>query len=426
MLSHTASNLGPTLQAERIEALDVLRGVAVMGILVMNIQSFSMIDTAYWNPSSYGDLTGGNHRVWLLSHVLTDQKFMTIFSMLFGAGIVLMSARREAAALPPAGVHYRRMVILLLFGTLHGYLLWWGDILNHYAMCGLLVYLLRRWRPGWLLVTGIGAITVPAVISALFGWALPYLPLEVVEEFKMQWAPPADAVAQQVATYQGSWVHQMGHRAPMMFGVQTLGLMFAVMWRAGGVMLLGMALFKWGVLSAKRSVVTYAVIVVGGAGLGIPVILYGVRQNVAAQWDMNYSFFLGGQYNYWASILVALAWIGLVMLLCKRRGTPWLTRPLAAAGQMAFTNYILQSVICTTIFYGHGFGLFGQIERLGQISIVVVVCVFQLIISPVWLHYFRFGPLEWLWRSLTYRQLQPMMRIEPGQGGTVASSIGPA
>ena len=401
---------GPVTQQERIESLDVLRGVAVLGILVMNIQSFAMIDTAYWNPTSYGDLTGANRIVWLLSHVFTDQKFMTIFSMLFGAGIVLMTSRREAKGLPTAGVHYRRMGILWLFGVLHGYLLWWGDILNSYAVCGLLVYLFRRWRPRWLIVMGVGAIIIPSLVSITFGWVLPLMPPEAMDEFKKTWAPSAEGVAQQLGVYRGSWVHQMDHRVPQMLVVQTFGSLFFVMWRAGGVMLLGMALFKLGVFSAGRSSLTYAAMTICGAGVGIPVILFGVHQNFAAEWDLDYSFFLGSQFNYWASILVALGWVGLVMLVCRSRSPKWLTRPFAAAGQLAFTNYLLQTIICTTIFYGHGFGLFGKVERIGQITIVFVVWVFELILSLVWLRYFRFGPLEWIWRSLTYRTAQPMLR----------------
>ncbi|MFQ5741629.1 MAG: DUF418 domain-containing protein [Acidobacteriota bacterium] len=108
--------------------------------------------------------------------------------------------------------------------------------------------------------------------------------------------------------------------------------------------------------------------------------------------------------------MVSLGWVGVVMLVCQRPALAALTRPFAAVGQMAFTNYLLHTVICTTIFYGYGFGLFGQVERVGQITIVGAVWVLQLIVSPLWLRYFRFGPLEWLWRSLTYRARQPLRR----------------
>ena len=120
--------------------------------------------------------------------------------------------------------------------------------------------------------------------------------------------------------------------------------------------------------------------------------------------------FLGSQFNYWASILVALGWVGLVMLVCKSDLLRPLTRPFAAVGRMAFSNYIMHTVICTTIFYGHGFGLYGYAERWQQVCVVVAIWGVQLAISPLWLKYFRFGPLEWLWRSLSYWRLQPFLR----------------
>jgi uncharacterized protein len=140
---------------ERIVSIDVLRGFAVLGILIMNIQSYSMIGAAYMNPWAYGDLTGANYGVWFLSHLLADSKFMTIFSLLFGAGVVLMASRSEAKGRPAAGVHYRRMIWLIIFGLLHGLVLWYGDILYVYGMCGLGIFLFRRRSPKFLLIFGL-------------------------------------------------------------------------------------------------------------------------------------------------------------------------------------------------------------------------------------------------------------------------------
>ena len=162
-------------EPERIASLDVWRGLAVLGILVMNIQSFSMIEAAYSNPTAFGDLEGANYLVWLLSHVLADQKFMTIFAMLFGAGIVLMTGRREKAALGTAAVHYRRMGALALFGMLHAYLLWYGDILFSYALCGMLVYPLRRLRPWLQLAFGSVCIAGPSVLLLIGGIVLAWI-----------------------------------------------------------------------------------------------------------------------------------------------------------------------------------------------------------------------------------------------------------
>jgi len=191
---------------------------------------------------------------------------------------------------------------------------------------------------------------------------------------------------------------------------QTFLFLIGIAWRAGGMMLIGMALYKLGVFSAARSNRFYLGLVGVGLLVGIPVVMYGVHRNELADWSLKYSFFFGPQWNYWASILVALGWVGAVMLACKSRMLQPLTRPFAAVGQMALTNYLMQTVLCTFIFYGHGLGRFGMFERWQQFLVVVGVWVLQLVVSPIWLRYFRFGPAEWLWRSLSYLKLQPMRR----------------
>jgi uncharacterized protein len=407
----TGAPAGPVPQPERIASLDVLRGVAVLGILVMNIQSFSMPGVAYINPTAYGDLQGANYWVWYLSHLLTDQKFMTIFSMLFGAGIILMTSRAEATGRGSAGVHYRRMAWLLLFGLLHAHLLWYGDILYFYAVCGFVVYLFRRLPPGWLLGFGLLSAAVASGISLLFGWSMRYWPEAQVASFTAEnWQPPAEALERALAVYRGSWLDQMRLRGRDAIFFETFLLVFGVAWRAGGMMLIGMGLFKLGVFSARRSAIFYGALLGLGALVGLPVVGYGVHLNEASGWDVRWSFFFGSQFNYWASILVALGWVGLVMLLCRSGALRAVRRVLAAVGQMALTNYLMQTIICSTIFYGHGFGQFGAFERTGQLATVLAVWAVQLTWSPLWLRWFRFGPFEWLWRSLTYLRLQPMLR----------------
>jgi uncharacterized protein len=172
-------------------------------------------------------------------------------------------------------------------------------------------------------------------------------------------------------------------------------------------MLLGMALFKLGAFHARWSRRRYLALVGVGLFVGIPIVTFGVYQNFAKDWAVEYSFYLGGQYNYWGSYLVALGWTGLVMLWFQSSRAPWLLERMAAAGRMAFSNYILQTVICTTIFYGYGFGYFEKVQRTGQILIVFAIYAAQLVIAPLWLRHFRIGPLEWLWRSLTYGKRQP-------------------
>ncbi len=405
---------GPITAPERIVSLDVLRGFAVLGILVMNIQSFSMVGMAYVNPTVYGDLTGANYWVWYFSHLLADMKFMTIFSMLFGAGIIVMTGRCEATGRPSVGLHYRRMGWLLMFGVLHAHLLWYGDILYFYALCGMVAYWFRKLPPWLLIVLGLIALSVTSGISLLFGFTIETF----VDQVRADWNPPPEAINAEIAAYQGSWWDQMGYRVPEAIKFETSIFLVFLGWRAGGLMLVGMALFKLGVFSARRSAGVYLALVAAAAVIGAPVIIYGIQRNFAANWDVTYSMFLGGQFNYWASLLVSLGWVGLVMLACKTAAAGAITRPLAAVGRMALTNYLMQTIICTTIFYGHGFGKFGEFSRVEQLLTVLGVLAFQLIVSPIWLRYFRFGPFEWLWRSLTYLKLQPMRREAAGPTGS--------
>ena len=404
----------PLAESERIASLDALRGFALLGILVMNIWAFSMPLAAYGNPNAYGSLEGPNWWAWFLSHLLFDQKMMTIFSMLFGVGVYVMASRAEARTGKSAAVHYRRMGWMLLFGLLHSYLLWVGDILFMYAVCGLLAYLLRGKSPRTLLITGVLVISVASLLSFFFGWSMQFWPAEEVEKMRNEYfRPPPEKINEEIAAYRGSWVEQVKYRAPVAFMVQTFFTLIWGLWRVGGLMLVGMGLFKLGVFSAERSKGFYWSLIAAGALAGIPLILLGVQQNYAHNWDIRYSFFFGTQWNYWGSLLVSLAWIGAVMLMCKSGALGWLRRAYAAVGRMAFTNYLMQTLICTTIFYGHGLGLFGDVTRFGQVLIVLVVWMVQLLYSPLWLRHFHYGPFEWLWRSLTYRRAQPFRRTAP-------------
>ena len=175
-------------------------------------------------------------------------------------------------------------------------------------------------------------------------------------------------------------------------------------------MLVGMGLFKLGVFSAARSNRFYWSLLLGGVMIGVPLILIGYQRNVEAGFSADVTMFLNSQYNYIGSIFMAMAWVGLVILIVKAGALKMATGALAAVGQMALTNYLMQTIICTTIFYGHGLGLFGRFNYLEQIYFVLGVWIVELLWSPWWLKRFRFGPFEWLWRSLTYWRLQPMRR----------------
>ncbi len=398
----------PVTLSDRIGSLDVLRGVAILGILIMNIQGYAMIQAAYMNPSAYGDLAGLNGLVWRLSHILADQKFMTIFAMLFGAGIVLMSDRVVAKGGKPGGRHYRRMFGLLIIGLIHAYLLWHGDILVIYALCGLLAFLFRNRTPSTLLVVGLLFVAVPTALYTMFGMSMPYWPPESVAQFAESWAPSAEATAAELAAFRSSWGEQMEYRLPSAIVFHTFIFLVWGLWRALGLMLVGMALFKWGVFSAKRTVRFYSIVAAVGIVLGISVIVFGMNRNIAVDWSIDYSFFFGSMFNYWGSILVALAYVSIVMLVCMSDKLSVVQKGFAAVGRMALSNYLLQTLICTTIFYSQGFALYGEVDRFGQILIVFGVWVFQILASLIWIRYFKFGPVEWLWRSATYGKRQPM------------------
>ena len=345
-----------------------------------------------------------------MSQLLGDMKFMAIFSMLFGAGIVLMIERLEATGRPAIGIHYRRMVWLLLIGFGHAYLLWHGDILVSYAICGMLVVWCRRLPPVVLALLGLAMVAVVSMLYLGFGFLLTAMPADKAADMMGGGMTLEGSILWQKDGYRGGWIRQMDVRVPMSLIMQTKGFFFFIFWRAAGLMLLGMALHKWGVFAAKRSTAFYLCLLGAGILVGLPVVAWGLHSHETAQWDPITTKFLTSQYNYWGSIIVALGWTGLVMLVVKWGVFRWLQTSLAAVGRMALTNYLLQSIVCITLFYGHGLGWYGSVERTGQAMVVLAMSIAQLVWSPLWLSTFRYGPFEWLWRSLTYWRVQPMRR----------------
>ena len=400
---------GPVLEAARIDAIDVLRGFALLGILAMNIQLFAMPDAAYLNPTAYGDLEGANLYVWLGGRLLADQKFMTIFSMLFGAGIVLMASRAEARD-DARRLHYRRMGWLAVIGLAHAHLLWSGDILFLYAVCGMLVYPFRKQSAGRLLAIGTATLVAGSAIFAGLQASLPYWPEEALAEVTVgSWQPTREIVDGALAAYRGGWLEQLPVRSASALGFETFVLVIWGGWRASGLMLIGMALYRLDVFSARRSARFYGALIAAALVAGIPVEAYGVVLDFEFGWALDWSLLQGRQFNYWPSIAVSLGYVGLVMLVCRSTRLRPVTRPYAAVGRTALSNYLLQTVICTTIFYGHGLGYYGSVDRVGQLGVVIGVWAVQLVASPLWLQRYRFGPAEWAWRGLTYGE-RPVLR----------------
>ena len=185
-------------------------------------------------------------------------------------------------------------------------------------------------------------------------------------------------------------------------------------------MLIGMALFRRGVFSAECSPRFYAALIAVAVAIGLPLVGYGIATDFARGWPV-WSFFIGAQFNYWPRIVVSLGYVGVVMLACRTSALRALTRPLAAVGRTALTNYLLQTILCTALFYGHGLGWFGFVDRMWQVGVVVAVWTVQLVASPLWLRRYRFGPAEWAWRSLTYGVRLPLRyttaRLRPKSTG---------
>lgn len=390
---------------QRIIALDVLRGVALAGILIMNVQSFSMPLAAYLNPTAYGDLTGINKWVWILSHILASGKFMSIFSILFGAGVYIFISNAVKRGDHAARLHFGRMGWLLLFGMIHGYLLWSGDILVCYSLCGMVIWFFRKLNGKKLLWTALVFFLIPMVLSILSAYSMPYWDKESTDEMLLIWNPGAEINTQTVASMQGSWLEQMKVRVPHTLSMQTTVFYFETAWRVISMMLLGMFLLKKEILTAKLSRAFYIRMSLIGLVTGYGLAAIGIWLNFKNGWTLEYSMFLGKQYNYVGSLAVALGYIGLIILIVKSEKFKSFISIFSKLGRSAFSNYIFQTLVSTLIFYGCGFSLFGSVERKYQVLIVIGIWTLQMILTSLWLKKFKQGPLEWAWRRLSYWKL---------------------
>ena len=385
----------------RITALDALRGVGVLGILPVHMQSFAMVVAARVNASVSGDLHGPNGWIWLATAVLADGKFLSIFAMLFGAGLLLLSGRGPGEPDAPDSpdwidrLHRRRMALLLGIGLLHAYLLWYGDMLVIFALCGVVVFGLRALSPRRLLARGVLALACASLIALGVGLSLPWWSSDTKARFVQVWAPSPEMVDREIAAYRGGWRGQMAYRAPEAFQIETSQLVLRGFWQTCGLMLVGMGLFKLGVLSGTRSARFYLAMTGLGFGLGLPIAWYGAERARALDWDLADFMLAGTQLAYWSDLLVGVGWVGLVMLLCR---AGWRASAVAAVGRTALSNYLLQTILCTTIFYGHGLGLFARVDRVGQLLIVLAIWIAELAWSRWWTRRFAVGPVEWAWR----------------------------
>jgi uncharacterized protein len=402
----------------RVATLDVIRGVAVMGILLMNIVAFAMPEVAYMNPASFGSRGAADYGVWAVNFVLVDGKMRGLFSFLFGASMLLVIERAEAKGENPLRVHYARMCWLLLFGLAHLYLIWWGDILHHYALVGALAYAFRRMPPHRLVIAAI----ILLGIETLLVCGLPYDihqtgiaahaghagadTLRRYQGYVESFGQPDQAfLARDVAAHRGGYAMVFADRLHVAAASPVQTLIYVGM-ETLGYMLLGMACFKSGMLGGEWPRARYRRWLSAGFGIGIPVYallaVLQVRGGFDAYWVALCAITLSTPFRP----LMIIGWACLIILLARAGGA--LTERIGAAGRMAFSNYLGTSLICSTLFYGYGGGLYGQLSRAELYLVVAGIWVLMLLWSKPWLEHFRYGPFEWLWRSLARGRLQPM------------------
>jgi uncharacterized protein len=394
------SEASPVQKQDRILSLDVIRGFAVLGILAVNAQYFA---APWFNGINPGLPPLGVDATtlwsWLVMHAAFEFKCITLFSMLFGVSIFLVGGERSDKE---RGKLLRsRLFWLLIFGLIHALLIWYGDILVHYALTGFLVMLARSWRARTLLIVGILFYVLSSGLQAAFSLLFNLMPAEKLEGLAEQmWSPPQAEIDRIIGAMQGGLVSATAENVStwLTFAPQSV---FGLMLRTAGVMMIGLALFKWGFLSGKAKAWVYWLFL--GLGVGaIGYIAYESRLAAQGGFDFVEMQTRSANINTALSIFGSLGYASLFILLTLG-GWRFITGPLSAVGRMAFTNYLTQSLIMTTIFWGgRGFGLFGEVDRVELWGIVVGVWVLQLIWSPLWLSRFEMGPLEWVWRRLSY------------------------
>ena len=430
----TTTSLGPVRGTDRITALDVLRGVALLGILLMNITGFGLDFWAYVDPTVQGGSTGYNLYVWVMNNMFFEGTMRAMFSMLFGVGMVLMTSRmiRKGGGIEVADIYYRRTIWLLIFGVIHGYLiLWTGDILYAYGLFGLFLFPFRN-TDARKLIAAAALLTLGGMALGAYDYnqkmkyyeqyqqAQAYekeedVPKEILEG-KEAWValvdemkPSAEKVQENTESMHKGYIDLVLFLAPINRFMQSTFNYDYNPWDVLAMMLLGMALFKLRVITAERSKKAYLLMILIGYGLGLSVNYYETRLILESGFSIP-SFYKAGMTYPVGRIAVSFGHIGLVMLFCKLGIISFLRKSLAAVGRMALTNYIMHSVICAFVFTGIGFSLYGKLQRYELYYVVISIWIFQLIASPIWLRYFRFGPLEWVWRTLTYKQRQPLLR----------------
>jgi uncharacterized protein len=422
----TTNELKPTKNQARIKALDVIRGIALLGILLMNINGMGL-PYSYEDPSLLGHTEGLNYAVWFTNELFFEGTMRGLFTILFGAGLILLTNRLidKGAGVTTADVYYRRIVWLLLFGLVNSWIfLWDGDILYAYALFGFFLFPFRNLAVKNLLIIAGVLICIgilwdisdyhknkelkteaeQALVLKDNGKALD----EKAEEAIVRWEKIASKktpqeIQEHIDGMQGSYFEVMKRKASEIQWMQTWFQYRYGAWDILSFMFLGMAFFKLRILHGERSIKFYLILAFIGYGIGLSINYYEVNLITESDYASLQIFKAHQTYNI-GRLFVTLGHIGFFMLFIKSGIIAFLQRGLAAVGRMALSNYLMHSIITSIIFLG--FGLYGQLERYELYYVVFGIWIFQLITSPIWLKHFHFGPFEWLWRSLTYGKKQ--------------------
>ena len=427
-----AEHLTPTGHINRINSVDIIRGVALCGMILVNIPEFGL---PYSSPNVDAIGTGPNLAAWWTNSMFFEGTMRGLFSMLFGAGIILFTGRatEKINGVSVTDAYFRRLLWLFLFGVIHCYvLLWHGEILFSYALVGMFAFSFRSWNPRQLMI---GAIVLFSLATGLSvraylkeknafdrataaqqkmnnGGTLATDEKAAIERWQSivtEKEPSQEKLNEKIEAHHQDYFSIFMYKGPLNVFMQTIYIYRVTFLDVFSMMLLGMALFKNGILKAEKSTRYYVILCVIGYTVGLGINYWESSYLIAHQFSIVAQDLTHITYNL-GRVFTTLGHIATIMLFSKSSILLFLQRALAAVGQMALTNYIMQTVICSIIFLGFGFSLYGTLELHELNYIVFAIWTFQLIASPVWLHYYRFGPLEWLWRSLTYWQKQPFRR----------------
>lgn len=405
---------------QRLRTLDAVRGVAVMGILLLNIIDFAMPGYAEIDPTFYGGSTGANWWEWAIAYAIGDGKFRGLFTMMFGASTLLIADRALLSGQQPAKVHYARMATLFVFGMVHAYLIWAGDILVLYALTGMIAFIGWRVRPRMLVTIGMlllafkladGLVAYQHLETARMASIQPNPDPTLAADwraFRQQSDPQLDGIARELAGYRGSYSDALKVRAQTAIFFQTIVNRIAFI-DTLALMLIGMALFRWGFFSgawSRRAYWLTAAAVPLAWAAYVPLVGWLDATRWAPLTMIATEAIQLSLLRPWLS----LGYAALVILFVQSGRLPWLADRFAATGRMAFSNYLGTSIVCTLIFNGYGLGWYGYLQRWQCLIVVAGMWLLMLAWSKPWLDRFAYGPFEWLWRSAARGQWQPFRR----------------